>query len=158
MAVKLVHDNSYNMANYHGCIIFATIIYLTYQVVDDVQAGIMVGGSYLSANDLPGEGNEEFEKLPVRNIRAPAFQLHEISTARGYGKRNVDYSLNGWESHLLDKLIGYQDNKRGSAHGIDLREPRLRFRMENDGSLRIGRGFGKRSTLNHGQKEECKTN
>lgn len=141
------------MANYCGCIIFATIIYLTSQVVGNANASV----AHVSDDNFNNKnGNGILELFPRRAIRAaPNFQLFEMSTARGYGKRNVDYNLHGWESHLLERMIGYNDHKRGSTHGIDLREPRLRFRMENDGGLRIGRGFGKRS-VNSGQKEECK--
>lgn len=101
-----------------------------------------------------------------RNLRAP-FQ-HKSSTmmtARGFGKRSfVDYD-NGWESNLLDTLLGHQnhqmrveeENTKRSPHIMGIREPRLRFRLADDGNLRIGRGFGKRSLeLGDGQKEECK--
>lgn len=139
-----------NMANYSGCIIYAVIIYLTCHTVDDVDAGFTVG-DYLSSNPFAGRS-----VFPSRNVRAPSFHVHEMSTARGYGKRNADYHTDGWEAHLYDQWLANQGNKRGSSHGFELREPRLRFRMESDGGLRIGRGFGKRS-VGSGQKEECKS-
>uniref|UniRef100_A0A336MNB5 CSON014570 protein n=1 Tax=Culicoides sonorensis TaxID=179676 RepID=A0A336MNB5_CULSO len=116
-----------------------------------------------------------------RNLRAPmAFQHKDSSmmTARGFGKRSFyDYSDgDAWESSLLNQLLGNQqaqmrisevDTKR-SPHIMEIREPRLRFRLADDGNLRIGRGFGKRSIESDnaddvneddidGQKEEYKT-
>lgn len=150
------------MANY--CIILATIIYLTSCRAFDIAHSSSIPTEARSLNNPIHDIqqamliNEILDDalMPARKVRTPAFNVHEMSTARGYGKRHVDYNLHGWESHLLERLIGYQDNKRGNSHGIDLREPRLRFRMENDSGLRIGRGFGKRSVLVTGQKEECK--
>lgn len=68
-------------------------------------------------------------------------------TARGFGKRNLPVQETTWESRLLEKLLSYTDNKRANVG-----EPKLRFRMDDDAGLRIGRGFGKRS--DDGQKEE----
>lgn len=86
-------------------------------------------------------------------------------TARGFGKRSfLDYNDDGWEVSLLDKLLGQQEHRmrveepdtKRSPHTMGIREPRLRFRLADDGNLRIGRGFGKRSIqMGDGQKEEC---
>lgn len=75
------------------------------------------------------------------------FRNTEMMTARGFGKRD------NWQSRLIERLIGgYNDNKRGAGLSA---EPRLRFRMDSDDGLRIGRGFGKRAGGGGGgQKEE----
>ncbi|XP_063695990.1 uncharacterized protein LOC134827323 [Culicoides brevitarsis] len=96
----------------------------------------------------------------ARHLRAPfSHKGSQMMTARGFGKRNfLDYNDDGWEVSLLDRLMGQEqmhlsevDAKRSPG------EPRLRFRLVDDGNLRIGRGFGKRSVpMDDGQKEEYK--
>lgn len=89
-----------------------------------------------SQANLYQEPHERFARSPTQ------FRNAEMMTARGFGKRDT------WQSRLIDRLMnGFNDNKRGAVNA----EPRLRFRMDNDDGLRIGRGFGKRAS---GQKEE----
>lgn len=125
-----------------------------------------------SANALsqPLEGTTSAFSPPQflfpRNLRVPfQHKNSQMMTARGFGKRSfLDYNDDGWEVSLLDRLLGQQqhqmhveevDTKR-SPHIMEIREPRLRFRLADDGNLRIGRGFGKRSVqMGDGQKEEC---
>lgn len=124
----------------------------------------------LSAINIKSSANALSQQSPFsRNSRAPfSHKGSQMMTARGFGKRSfLDYNDDGWEVSLLDHLLGQQqhqmrgvsevDTKR-SPHSMEIREPRLRFRLVDDGNLRIGRGFGKRSVaqMGDGQKEECK--
>jgi hypothetical protein len=98
-------------------------------------------------------------KIP-RSIRAP-FRNSEMMTARGFGKRAL-YPSTGYDSGSY-KESKFDGNKEyfnysplnalmdmNTPHTLDTRETRLKFHLD-DGNLRIGRGFGKRS----GDKE-CK--
>lgn len=122
----------------------------------------------LSAINIKSSANALSQQSPFsRNLRAPfSHKGSQMMTARGFGKRSfIDYNDDPWEVSLLDRLLGQEqhqmhvsevDTKR-SPHSMEIREPRLRFRLVDDGNLRIGRGFGKRSVqMEDGQKEECK--
>jgi hypothetical protein len=98
-------------------------------------------------------------KIP-RSIRAP-FRNSEMMTARGFGKRALYPSTGGYDTNNY-KESKFDGNKEyynygpftamdmNIPHTLDTRETRLKFHLD-DGNLRIGRGFGKRS----GDKE-CK--
>lgn len=97
-------------------------------------------------------------KIP-RSIRAP-FRNSEMMTARGFGKRALYPSLYDNTNYKESKFDGNKEyfsyspynglDMHTPIHTLDTREARLKFHLD-DGNLRIGRGFGKRS----GDKE-CK--
>ncbi|KAG5673599.1 hypothetical protein PVAND_003631 [Polypedilum vanderplanki] len=132
--------------------------------------------------DVPTQHEDlSFIKTP-RAIRTP-FRNTEIMTARGFGKRNGeneqdDNGIDNTDYGMLDDKVQrsiffpyFQEilklprmPERESSisapirnHRLQLRDGPLKFRL-NDGNLRIGRGFGKRSFFVDTSVDENKSN